>query len=236
MNIAVVEDNDSEAAFIRGFIDRYFKEKNMQCKVTVFSDALFFLFGYKPEFDCVFMDIDLPNLNGLDGAKKLRESDPAVPLVFVTSLARYAVKGYGVGALDYLVKPFSYENFALTMDTVCTHTKLNSQSSVTVRNLDGYKVIPTCSIYYVEVRKHRIMYHTDTGIIDVWGSMPSAEAGLPKESFVKCGASWLVNLKNVKSVSGNTVTVGKDILKISRAKKKEFMTALHEYITGKGNN
>lgn len=234
MKIAIVEDSDVAQNVLRECLLRYGNEHESEFEALHFKDVVSFLFGYRPEYDCVFMDIDLPDKNGIEGAKKLRECDPWVPLVFVTALAHYAVKGYGVGATDYLVKPYTYAAFELAMNAVVSKRK-NSGSDITVRNLEGSTRIPLESIYYVEVNKHRVMYHTDFGIVDVWGSMKSAEAAFPKDSFVKCGASWLINLRHVRGVTGSEVLVGGDKIKISRAKRKEFMAALHEYMIRGGS-
>lgn len=233
MRIAIVEDSDQAARVLHSCLLRYEKEYETTIDAVRFGDVASFLSGYKPEYDCVFMDIDLPCRNGLEGAKKLRECDPWVPLVFVTALAHYAVDGYRVGATDYLVKPYSYTAFKLAMTAVVKKTK-TANEYVTVRNLEGSTRIPVDSIYYVEVNKHRVIYHTDFGCVDVWGSMKSAEELLPKDVFAKCGASWLVNLRYVRGISGTEVTVGSDRIKISRAKKKEFTASLHNYMSRDG--
>ena len=230
MRTAIVEDDKEAAEKLSGFIRRYGRENGRVFDIAEFKDTAAFLFGYKPDYDLVFMDIEMPGRNGMDGAKKLREFDPDVPLVFVTGLMHYAVKGYEVGALDYLVKPYSYEAFEMTF-SMAVKKRADAERSVTVRNMSGYARIPLSAIYYVEVNKHRVIYHTDFGLVDVWGSMKAAEKALPPFSFAKCGASWLVNLGRVKSIEGDSVVVGGDRLKISRAKKKAFLQALNAFVS-----
>ncbi len=234
MKVAVVEDDSAAAEKLCACLKRYTKERGTRFKVTVFSDAVFFLTDYKPDFDCVFMDIDLPFLNGIEGALRLRKADPYVPVIFVTSLARYAVKGYEAAALDYLVKPYSYEALAMSLTRAERRAEVLAAGSITVRNTEGARRLAFDSLYYVEVHKHRLLYHTDTGVVDVWGSMPDAEAALPAEMFCKCGASWLVNLSFVRAIRGNFVDVAGDMLKISRARKKPFIAAIHAYLGGGG--
>ncbi len=236
MNVAIVEDDAAAVEKLRGCLAKYTEERGTEFNVTVFSDAVFFLFAYKSEFDCIFMDIDLPYLNGMDGAMKLRQKDPHVPVIFVTSLAKYAVKGYEAAALDYLVKPYSYEALAMSVSRAIERAEALESGSVIVRNLEGARRITFDSIYYVEVHKHRLLYHTDTDVVDVWGSMPDAEKALPAQRFCKCGASWLVNLGRVSAIRGNFVVVGGDELKISRSRKKAFIAALHAYISDGGDN
>ena len=229
MRIAIVEDDKEAAEKLSGFIRHYGRENGRAFEIAEFRDTASFLIGYKPKYDLVFMDIEMPGRNGMDGAKKLRECDPEVPLVFVTGLMHYAVKGYEVGALDYLVKPYSYEAFAMTFSAAVKKSE-NAEQSVTVRNMNGYVRIPLSSVYYIEVNKHRVLYHTDGGTVDVWGSMKTAESALPPRLFAKCGASFLVNLSYVRSVEGDVAAVGGDLLKISRSKKKSFLRALGAFV------
>ena len=170
----------------------------------------------------------MPDMTGMEAAKHLRERDSLVPLVFVTALSSFAVEGYSVGAADYLVKPYPYDALVFSLDRLFRRTAHCGE--VTVRNMDGYIRIPVDSIFYVEVNRHRLLYHTDSGIYDVWGSMRTAESALPAGSFARCGVSYLVNLRNVTEVAGDDVKVGGSVIKISRAKKRSFMSALNAYI------
>lgn len=83
--------------------------------VTTFGDGLDFLEGYRPVYDIVLLDIELPYMDGLEVARRLRELDPVVLIVFITNMAQYAIRGYEVDALDYMVKPVTYFEFALKM-------------------------------------------------------------------------------------------------------------------------
>ena len=74
-----------------------------------------FLEAYRPDFDLVFLDIELPLLNGIETARRLRELDSVVALVFITNMEQYAVNGYEVDALDFVVKPINYYRFSSMM-------------------------------------------------------------------------------------------------------------------------
>lgn len=236
MKIAVVEDDRLYIDRVKDYLKRYGDEKGSAFEAVSFLSADNFLFSYKPEFECILLDIDLPGMGGMEAAKKLRELDKNVIIVFSTSYAQFAIDGYDVDATDYLVKPYPYESFSLTMDRVCRKAASQLRGSVTVRNREGETHIPVSSILYVEQYNHRLIYHTDTGLVDVWGTMAGAERLLADfPGFVRCSASYLVNLRFVRAVSGATVTVGKDQIGISRGKKKEFLQALNTFwATGGG--
>lgn len=103
MRVAIVEDEAESAAVLQAHFARYGKERGCTFAADVYADAESFITGYRPDYDLVLFDIEMPGMNGMKGAQKLREVDPYVPIVFVTNMARYAVKGYSVGAIDFIV-------------------------------------------------------------------------------------------------------------------------------------
>lgn len=234
MKFAIVEDVRSDAEQLKQHLKEYCEEKGLFAEILVFRDALLFLSEYRADYDCVFMDIELPGISGMEGAKKLRKVDPLVPLVFVTSLARYAVKGYQVRALDFIVKPYQPQMIRFAMDAVMKELEKNERGSLSVRCGDETVVIPFSSIEYVEVDGHTVTYHTAEGKFSARGSMKSVEASLPVSLFSRPNAVYLVNLRRVLFVETDYVTVGTARLKMSRAKKKGFVEALRAFIAGGG--
>ena len=113
--VAIVEDDRVASDTLKEYIERFAAEKNEKIEAEVFEDGLKFIGGYKPVYDIVFMDVVMPGINGIETAKKLREIDNGVVLVFITSMAQYAINGYEVDAADFLLKPVSYFTFSLKL-------------------------------------------------------------------------------------------------------------------------
>lgn len=179
------------------------------------------------------MDIQLPDLDGMEAAKKLRRLDSSVTLIFVTNMANFAVRGYEVDALDFIVKPVEYFSFALKLDRALERLKSTAEQEIFAKTENGTVRLKSSQIKYVEIMKHSIVYHTTEGDYSAYGSLRSVEQMLPENWFVRCNSCYLVNLRYVTRVSGFTVTVGGDDLSVSHSKKREFMKALNEYI-GRG--
>ncbi len=115
IHIAIVEDEADERNKLSGFLKRYSEENHVDFRVSEFGDAEEFLTGYSAAYDMVFMDIQMPFMDGMTAAERLRKVDPSVVLVFVTNMSNLAVRGYSVDASDFVVKPVTYPSFSAMM-------------------------------------------------------------------------------------------------------------------------
>ena len=230
LNIAIVEDERAAADVLSEYINRYCAEKHAAANVVVFSDAMSLLSGYKPVYDIIFMDIMLPGMNGMDAAKKLRKADGSAIIVFVTNMANFAVRGYEVNALDFIIKPLIYDSFAMKMNKAVSAALGRRRRTICIQTDGVTKIVDITRIRYVEVSRHYLVYHTELGNYRARGTLGEAEKQLGNESFARCNVCYLVNMRFVSEIDGENLTVGGDILKISRARKKQFMNALANYL------
>ena len=228
--IALVDDEYESAEILSRHLETYAKENNALFNVSRFRNGLNFIEEYTPEYDIVFMDIDMPHMNGLEAAGKLREIDSTVVIVFVTFLAKYATRGYKYDALDYMVKPISYASFCITMNRALQRCARKKRETAILPSSEGDLCIELNCLNYVEITNHDITYHTTKGVYKAYGTMRSIEKLLPARQFSKCNRCYLVNLRSVTRIQGNTVYIGNEELEISRPRKQEFLNALHEYI------
>ena len=232
-NIAIVEDDDKEAGLLEEQLRRYEKETGAEYRVVRFSDAIALLTGYSADYDIVLMDIEMPDLDGMTAAKKLREVDPEVILVFVTNMAQYAVEGYEVSAMDFMVKPVRYDNLKLKLERAEKKLEGKGEDRFLVRGKNGPVVICVPDIRYVEVTDHMLTFYTNEGAIKVTGSLKEIEKRLEGRDFSRANSCYLVNLKYVTGASDGMVTVGGVRLSISRARRKSFMSDLADYLGGR---
>ncbi len=235
MNIAIIEDNDREAAVLSDYLNRYGSEKNLKLSVTRFKSAETFLKEYrKATYSIIFMDIDLPGINGMDAARELRRTDDVVTLIFVTKMAQYAYKGYEYSALDFLVKPIKYSDFCLKLKRAVDVAQTNEVREVFVPLNNGFCRITSDKIIYVEVMGHQLNYQLTDGNIQCRGSLTEVEDKLKGLGFLRCNSCYLINAKFVNSVRGNDIDVAGHILKISHTRRKAFISSLMEIIGGGG--
>ena len=106
------------------------------------------------------MDIQMPDINGMDTARRLRGMDRNVLLIIVTSLAQYAIEGYEVAAMDYILKPVQYFSFAMKLTRAIWRLDADAGESLRVANSNGSSRIRLRDILYIEITGHTITYHT----------------------------------------------------------------------------
>lgn len=230
INTAIVEDDDGDAESLASMLKKYSESGKAEFRVSRFRDAISFLEGYVSS-DLVFMDIELPDYDGMKASKKLREKDKSVMIIFVTNMAQFAVSGYEVNAFDFVVKPVTYGNLSLKLDRALPHFVKEAQR-VSIYSPDGTRIVPVSEIKYVEVMNHRIVWHTTEGDLSLCGSLKKAEEQLPPSDFCRINNCYIVNLKYVTSVGAQTIVCAGDELSVSRPRRREFMRAMTEYIEG----
>ena len=223
---AIVEDEERERDRLANALSRY----SDLVTVRAFSSAVDFLTGYTPEYDLVFMDIDMPYLDGLSAARKLRELDREVCLIFVTNMARYAIRGYEVAAFDFIVKPVTDASLALTMERVTRHLSARTRRAVIVRSGESRVKLQLHEILYVEIERHSITYHLLDGKVPSYGTLKSVEELLDDPLFVRCNNCYLVNLRHVNAIETSYAVVGQERLLISAPRKAAFEKALTDYL------
>lgn len=230
--IALVDDEKIFTDQIEEYIRQYQAENPAEFQVSVFHSSTEFIAGFQKEYDLILLDVEMPQLNGMELAHKIRETDEQVVLMFITNMAQYAIHGYSVGALDFVTKPINYYTFAMKLTRALKRVPKKESTSILLTMADGVKRIDIKQIYYLEVQNRLLHYHTEEGEFVVRGSLQAAEERLSGHSFEKCNHWYLVNLMHVKEVRKNIVVVGSHELEISRRNKTSFLKALTDYMGG----
>lgn len=234
IKIAIVEDDKNQADLLTQYLYRYGEENQYAYDITCFDTAEKFLTNIDQVFEIVFMDIELPDGNGMELARKIREKDKKVLVIFVTNLAQCAIEGYKVRAFDFIVKPISYYNFMLSFSNALEALEINKDIEIWIRNKDGEVCLQATRIMYVEVIEHSLTFHTMDGIYTATGSKSIREVAdeLIDAPFSFCNRCYLVNLKYVTQVQQMQVLVGEEWLQISRRKRADFLKDLNDYLAG----
>ena len=230
--IAIVEDDRNFVEELKNYLEQYALEEGQTFEILTFYDGAEILENYTPDYDLILLDIEMPKVNGMDAAEQIREMDENVVLMFITNMAQYAIRGYSVGALDFVMKPITYYTFSMKIKRALKRVQKKELPSVLLNVSDGVKKLEVRQIYYVEVQNRQLYYYTDEGAFVVRASLQSAEELLPSRVFAKCNHWYLVNLMHVTEVRKNTAMVGPYELEISRRNRTGFLKALTEFMGG----
>ena len=232
--IAIVEDEAAVREQLAGYVQRYTRQYGIQFEVTMFTDGVEILEDYRPVYDIIFLDVEMQHLDGMETARRIRELDSDVLLIFITNMAQYAIKGYAVGALDYVLKPVPYFAFSQQLQKAVNQLAKRTRHYLAVPVDGGMRRLDAATIYYIESEGHRVHFYTEDGDFSAPGALKALEEKLTGRLFARCNSGYLVNLAQVSGVQQNTVQVGPHELQISRPKRRAFLAALADYIGGEG--
>lgn len=232
LRVAVAEDNESYRHQLESYLTRYSREHEVELECVCFSDGLQLVRDYQPEYDIVLLDIMMPDLDGMTAAEQIRQVDEKVVLIFITQMAQYAIQGYSVGALDYLLKPVYYETFDLKFTRAVNRVRSRAGGQINLILPSGIKRLRTQDIYYVEIQNHMLHYYTREGEFSLRGTLAAVEKELGSYHFARCSNWYLVNLAHVSEVNKDVVTVAGSQLSISRRQRATFLSAVTNYVGG----
>lgn len=161
----------------------------------------------------------------MSAARELRAMDRSVVIAFLTSLAQYAVEGYEVEAVDYILKPITYAALELKLPRILARCHVDEPEIIIQSNGAAVK-LPVNELQYVEIYDHHIQFLTVNGIVRSYGTLKDVEAQLPG-GFFRINNQTIVNLRFVRHVDSQSATVAGRSFSISRGRRKEFLAALH---------
>lgn len=232
IKIAIVEDDSVYQNQLSRYIRRYEENCEEKFDISIFDDGYKIVEKYTASYDIILLDIQMKMMDGMETAKKIRILDENVILIFITNMAQYAIQGYEVGALDYVLKPISYFAFSQELEKALKRLRAQNNHYLTVTQEKGLLRLQTSRVSYLESEGHNITVHADSGQYTFRGTMKEMEKKLSAEGFARCNSGYLVNLRYVEEVRQNTVVVAGDELQISRPRKKTFMEELTDYLGG----
>ena len=233
IRIALVEDEAEVRAQLQGYVQRHTRQYGTEFAVMEFADGMELLDDYRPVYDILFLDVEMKHLDGMETARRVRELDKDVIIVFITNMAQFVMKGYEVSALDFLVKPVSYYMFVEKMHKAYDRVSMREERSIIIKGKECIYKVHTTELIYIEVQNHSLTFHTMQGNYMCTGSLKKVEKDLEGLPFARCSSSYLLNLMHVLRIEKEHVIMdNKDELLLSRLKRQEFMEILTDYYGG----
>lgn len=195
-----------------------------------FSTGQALLEGLTSTVDIILMNTRLEDMSGLEAARRLREYDPAVALIFVSEHLTDAVEAFEVRADDFIPRPMDIQRFGWSITTVLQRLERERGDYVTFHTSPGHWVrIPMHSILYVESGRNKAILHTVRETYELYASMKDVEEALDPKRFFRCHTSYIVNLSNIVQVNAlDAMLIDGAVISVSKARRHDFMERIKQ--------
>ena len=230
IRIAVVEDEEHCQKILKEYMKRYIKESRTDIELSFFSDGDEIAEKYTGGFDIILMDIQMEFMDGMTAAERIREHDKDVIIIFITNMIQYALRGYEVDAMDFIVKPVEYFSFSQKLKRAIDRIPEKEIKYIFVPVETGIRKIPLDEVYYIESLGHNLIFNMKSESLNSRGTMKELEKELNDYGFFRISKSFIVNMKYTCGMKEGCCMIGEDFIPISRQKKKEFMETLIKHI------
>ncbi len=231
IRIAICDDERNACIILKKKIVSLMASLKEDCEVKCYFGAAELL-AETCTFDLFFLDIQMPERDGIALAKKMRESEKRSIIVFVTALPERVYDAFEVEAFDYICKPVDNSRLLKTMDRAIR--KLREGKSLFIQVMGGGKSVRIDDIHYCEVINRKIYLHTESEVIDYYAKLDDVEKQLDYR-FIRCHRSYLVNLDYLSEYAGGAITlVDGGRIPVSRLRHQDIMGAILSYMKAKG--
>lgn len=231
--IAVCDDEGQQIQYLAAMVKDWAAEGGRMVSIRPFASAEEFLFQYEDEkdYDILLLDIEMGKTSGVELARRIRQENDAVQIVFITGYPDFIAEGYEVGALHYLLKPVSGEKLSQVLDKAAENLRKKGHA-IFLRSAKEVQRIPVDSIVYVEVLSHKLVVHTIHKEYETKLSIAGMEEMLG-EGFVRCHRSYLAGISFIDRITKDTVVFdnGKSI-PLARSAYGKVNRAFIDYYKG----
>ncbi|NKY11021.1 LytR/AlgR family response regulator transcription factor [Cellulomonas hominis] len=229
--VVVAEDDEDDRALLLAHLRRFEREQGVDLRVTVHPDGSRLVAGADHPADLLLLDIEMPGVDGLAVAARVRERDTSVSIVFVTRAAGLAVRGYGVGATGFVVKPVPYEAVAREVARAVAAAERRGARPVVLASDRGHLRLEARDIVAFEGAGRRVVVHTLGGRHVIPGPLKAVEAACAGLGFARCHHGYVVNLDHVRAADHAACElVTRQVVPISRARRTAFLAALTDHL------
>ncbi|WP_208559515.1 LytR/AlgR family response regulator transcription factor [Marinilactibacillus kalidii] len=222
MKIAVVEDNPNTRKEIKAYIEESSRHLSLHVDIDLYEDGVVLVDKFDAKYDIIYLDVEMEIMDGMTTAKKIRERDSEVVIVFITNHGQVAIQGYSVDAADFLLKPLKPFTFNEHFKKITKKVTVKSESII-VKIAGNLRKINLSDIQYIESQGHYIKFKTINETFTIIDTLKNIQTKLDNDFFFRSSNSIIVNLNHIDKVEKNTIFIDDEKLDISRARKKAFI-------------
>lgn len=231
IKVAICDDEKYFLDLLENMIKNYNDRIGQNISVYKYTSAIQLMESLKQDFQIYFLDIKIPNMDGIELAKTIRKYDTWTYLVFITSFRQYMPVGYEVGAANYIEKPISQDELDRELNRALNYLQNYQQAYIPIKNLYGFYKVKLHNIKFIETFERKSLIHTDSGEIISYKNMMELEKELNGFSFFRCHNSYIVNINYIEKILGYDIyLITGEIIYTSKAKKKALLQRMADEI------
>lgn len=229
---AIVEDAPEQRAQLRDYVEQFFAQHGEPVQVLEYEDGLAVVEGYPEGLQLLLLDIDMPRMNGLDAAQAVRERDESVLIIFITNMVQYALRGYAVDAMDFMIKPVTAYSCRPTFERVLKRLRQHRGQRIEVKCHKNTVVVNLNDLEYAETAGRGLLLHLKSGPLTVSESIQSFETRTQGMGLFRCHTSFLVNIAFVDRLDKADALVAGQRIPVSKYRRGDFLLAMAQYMGG----
>lgn len=233
INMAICDDEKIQISIVKEMVTNICKNNNMEMVIDVFNNGKELLNIYKrnvKKYSIIFCDIIMDEMNGIELIKSIRKYDSSVQAIIITGSEEYVFDGYDVGALNYLMKPISFQKLEREILRAIKNLNLTSPALYPINNNGKTIFINLSEIFFFEVNNKTITANLENEQIDFNMKIKDLGEELKNKNFFRCHRSYLVNVSYIDSIVSSKIILKNEVeIPIGRNYRK----ALKEYILKK---
>lgn len=202
MKIAICDDVQQDLHITRDLILEYCEKAMLENEIDLYTNGAQLLPRIAEEkYDLYLLDIYMEPVSGLEVANRIRQEDGKCEIIFITTSPDFALEGFGVQAIGYLLKPLTREAISSLLNH---HSRrfFNSARYITIRHSRSEIKIPRKTIIYLEIFGKQTIIYTSAGTYRTWTSLDELERQLEGEPFLRCHRSYIVNMQYIDHANG----------------------------------
>ena len=228
MRVAICDDEKIQLSITKTSVENAYN--SLDLIVDTYTSGVDLLSAVDAvNYDLIILDIEMPGLNGIETAKKLRKIEDKTAIVFLTSHVEYALEGYEVNALRYLTKPANTEKLSEIITYLLEQKKKDKR--ILLRNSEDVEMVCVADIYYMEAQDQMIRVVTDKGEYRNRYNLGDYETELSAYGFFRIHRGYLINLGHVLRLTGREIVMEDSAsLPVSRTKETALKNALFHYV------
>lgn len=231
--IAICDDEPVMCEQLKQMLTAILTSWKLPFSVTCFTDPLQML-SSSLDFTMIFLDIQMPRINGLELAQRLRSKSSTCALFFVTVSKDYMPDAFELEPVDYLCKPVDGIRLERSLKRALIRLEHETEKALLIQSANRCRSVRLSSIYCCEIINRKIYLYTGEGTLDYYGKITDLEKQLDKR-FFRCHRSYLINLDYFLEFSNGQITLENQMkIPLSRLRRQEFLQTMVEYLEKEG--